>query len=143
MTSNGKPLSDLVTLAFDTHTLVWWLTGHERLTTAQSAAIRRAEARGDRIGIPAICFWEIAKLVERGRIELDVPVDELFDEIEDHPSMRLLELTPRIALESTRLGPAFPGDPADHLIAATARVHGLQLVTADHRIRVSHIVAVI
>lgn len=132
-----------MTLAFDTHTLIWWLTGHERLTTAQAAAVRRAEARGDRVGVPAICFWEIAKLVERGRLELDLPVDDLFDEIADHPSVRVLELTPRIALESTRLGPGFQGDPADRLIAATARVHGLTLVTADHRIRGSRIVGVV
>ncbi len=132
-----------MTLAFDTHTLVWWLTGHERLTSAQTAALRRAEARGDRIGVPAICFWEIAKLVERGRLEFEVPADQVFDEIEEHPTIRLLELSPRIALESTRLGPAFHGDPADQLIAATARVHGLKLVTSDDRIRSSRVVGVV
>ena len=132
-----------MTLAVDTHTLIWWLTGHERLTTAQAGALRRAEVRGDRVGVPAICFWEIAKLVERGRLELDMPVDDLFDEIADHPSVRVLELTPRIALESTRLCPGLQGDAADQLIAATARVHGLELVTADHRIRASRIVGVV
>ena len=132
-----------MTLAFDTHTLVWWLTGHERLTSAQTAALRRAEARGDRIGVPAICFWEIAKLVERGRLEFEVPADQVFDEIEEHPTIRLLELSPRIALESTRLGPGFHGDPADQLIAATARVHGLKLVTSDERIRSSRVVGVV
>jgi|SRR5688572_4345681 PIN domain nuclease of toxin-antitoxin system len=132
-----------MTLAFDTHTLVWWLTGDQRLTAAQAAALERAEGRGDRIGVPAICFWEIAKLVERGRLELEVPADEVFEEIEDHPTIRILDLSPRIALESTRLGPGFPPDPADQLIAATARVHGLRLVTADDRIRSSRVVAVI
>ncbi len=132
-----------MTLAFDTHTLVWWLTGHERLTSAQTAALRRAEARGDRIGVPAICFWEIAKLVERGRLEFEVTADQVFDEIEEHPTIRLLELSPRIALESTRLGPGFHGDPADQLIAATARVHGLKLVTSDDRIRSSRVVGVV
>ena len=132
-----------MTLAFDTHTLVWWLTGHERLTSAQTAALRRAEARGDRIGVPAICFWEIAKLVERGRLEFEVPADQVFDEIEEHPTIRVLELSPRIALESTRLGPGFHGDPADQLIAATARVHGLKLVTSDDRIRASRVVGVV
>ncbi len=132
-----------MTLAFDTHTLVWWLTGHERLTSAQTAALRRAEARGDRIGVPAICFWEIAKLVERGRLEFEVPADQVFDEIEEHPTIRVLELSPRIALESTRLGPGFHSDPADQLIAATARVHGLKLVTSDDRIRSSRVVGVV
>ena len=132
-----------MTLAFDTHTLVWWLTGHERLSAAQAAALQRAEARGDRIGVPAICFWEIAKLIERGRLELEIPTDEVFEEIEEHPTIRVLELSPRIALESTRLGSGFPADPADQLIAATARVHGLRLVTADDRIRASRVVGVV
>ena len=132
-----------MTLAFDTHTLVWWLTGHDRLTATQAAALERAEARGDRIGVPAICFWEIAKLIERGRLELEVAADEVFDEIEEHPTIRVLELSPRIALESTRLGPGFHADPADQLIAATARVHGLKLVTSDERIRSSHVVGIV
>jgi PIN domain nuclease of toxin-antitoxin system len=132
-----------LTLAFDTHTLVWWLTGHDRLTATQAAALERAEARGDRIGVPAICFWEIAKLIERGRLELDVAADEVFDDIEEHPTIRVLELSPRIALESTRLGPGFHGDPADQLIAATARVHGLKLVTSDERIRSSRVVGIV
>jgi PIN domain nuclease of toxin-antitoxin system len=124
-----------VTLAFDTHTLIWWLTGDERLSAAQIETLERAETRGESIGVPAICFWEIAKLVERGRLDLDVPLDDVFTDIEEHPSIRLLELTPRIALESTRLGSGFHADPADQLITATARIHGLKLVTADERIR--------
>jgi PIN domain nuclease of toxin-antitoxin system len=132
-----------LTLAFDTHTLVWWLTGDKRLTAPQLAALQRAESRGDRIGVPAICFWEIAKLVERGRLELEVPADEVFDEIEEHPTIHVLELSARIALESTRLGPGFHSDPADQLVAATARVHGLKLVTSDERIRSSRVVGVV
>ena len=132
-----------MTLAFDTHTLLWWVTGTGRLSKAQLSAIDRAERRGEPVGVPAICFWEIAKLAERGRIELDLPLDDFFEEIEEHPSIRLLELTPRVALESIRLGAAFPGDPADQLITATARIHGLKLITADERIRSSRGVGVI
>jgi PIN domain nuclease of toxin-antitoxin system len=132
-----------VTLAFDTHALIWWIAGDDRLSAPQIAALRRAEARGEPIGVPAICFWEMAKLVERGRLELNVPLDDVFDEIEDHPGIRVLELTPRVALESTRLGSGFHTDPADQMIAATARVHGLKLVTADERIRASRVVAVV
>lgn len=132
-----------MTLAFDTHTLVWWLAGHERLSQAHVSAVRRAEARGEPVGVPAICFWEIAKLVERGRLELDVPLDDVFDELEEHPTIRLLPLTPRIALESTRLGNGFPLDPADQLITATARVMGLKLLTSDQRIRASRVVGVV
>ena len=132
-----------MTLAFDTHTLLWWISGEGRLSKAQAQAIERTERRGEPVGVPAICFWEIAKLAERRRIQVDMPLDDLFEEIEEHPAIRVLELTPRIALESTRLGSVFHGDPADQLIAASARIHGLKLVTADERIRGSRVVGVI
>ena len=86
---------------------------------------------------------EIAKLTEYGRIELRCSVDVFFDHLENNPRLDVLPLTPRIALESTRLGSAFPRDPSDQLIAATARVHGLRLATADDRIRRSGVVTVI
>ena len=64
-------------------------------------------------------------------------VDVLLSEIENHPRFEVLPITARIALESTRLGPSFHRDPADQLIAAPCRVHGLTLLTADERIRAS------
>ncbi len=46
-----------------------------------------------------------------------------------------LPLTASIAVESVRLGDDFHRDPADQIIVATARCHGLTLITADERIR--------
>lgn len=54
------------------------------------------------LGISAISCWEIAKLVERGRLMLPIPVDEWLDQALAYPGMRLLELTPRICVESTQ-----------------------------------------
>lgn len=132
-----------LSLVLDTHVLIWWITNSDQLSKTQIAALERADARGEPLGVSAISFWETAKLVERGKLELQVPLDELFDDLEDHPSIRVLPMTPRIALESTRLGAGFPSDPADQIIAATARVHGLRLITADARIRKSRVVGVI
>jgi PIN domain nuclease of toxin-antitoxin system len=127
----------------DTHALVWWLSDEKRLSTVQRAALASATAAGERLGVAAISFWELAKLVERGRLQLRRSIDELFSELEAHPELELYPITPRIALESTRLGPRFHADPADQIIAATARVHGLRLVTADERIRGAGVVAVV
>lgn len=132
-----------VTLLLDTHVLLWWILDAPGLAPAQVEAIERAEAAVRRLTISAISLWEIAKLVERGRLDLEISIDVLFEEIEDHPSVSVLPLTSRVALESTRLGPGFPRDPADQIIAATARVHGLRLVTADERIRRSAVVSVV
>jgi PIN domain nuclease of toxin-antitoxin system len=48
--------------------------------------------------------------------------------------MRLLDLTPRIVVESTQLPGMFHRDPADQLIAATARIYNYALMTVDPKI---------
>jgi PIN domain nuclease of toxin-antitoxin system len=128
-------------LLLDTHALLWWLADERRLSPAQREAIESSVRAGERLGLSVICFWEIAKLLERGRLRLPRSADQLFEELETHPGLDIYQLTPRISLESTRLGPRFHADPADQIIAATARVHGLRLVTADDRIRSSGVVA--
>jgi PIN domain nuclease of toxin-antitoxin system len=87
------------------------------------------------LGISAISCWEVAKLVEYGRLTLPLPVLDWLDQALAYPGMRLLELTPRIAVESTQLPGTFHRDPADQLIVATARIYTCPLVTLDGRIR--------
>lgn len=134
---------DSLTLLLDTHIVLWWLGEFDRLSAAQVRTLKQADADGERIGVAAVTLWEIAKLVERGRIQLTQPVDIILDAIEQHPAMELLPLTARVALESTRLGDRVPSDPTDQLIIATARVHALRLMTSDDRIRKSGVVPVI
>jgi len=55
-------------IVLDTHIWVWWVHGDERLTRTQAEVIEANEA--DVIGVSAISCWEIAKLVEYGRLEL-------------------------------------------------------------------------
>jgi PIN domain nuclease of toxin-antitoxin system len=51
-----------------------------------------------------------------------------------YPGIRLLDLTPHIAVDSTQLPGVFHRDPADQIIVATARVYDISLLTADQRI---------
>jgi PIN domain nuclease of toxin-antitoxin system len=127
----------------DTHVLVWWLTEQRKLSQAHARALERAEKSGARVAVSAVSLWEIAKLVERDRLALAASLDELLVPLESHPSLTILALTARVAIESTRLGARFPADPADQMIAATARVHGLTLLTADERIIDSGVVSVL
>lgn len=69
-----------------------------------------------------------------GRLELPCPLTEWFEQALNYPGMRLLELTPEIAIESTQLPGEFHRDPADQMIVATARVHGCGLVTSDSKL---------
>lgn len=87
------------------------------------------------IGISAISLWELAKLVELGRLRITSALEIWLGEVERNPLIEILPVTARIAAESTQLGPGFHRDPCDQLIVATARVHSRPLATADERIR--------
>ncbi len=129
-------------IVLDTHIWVWWVHGSEQLTSPQTQIIQAHET--DAIGVSAISVWEVAKLVECGRLELPCPLHEWFDEALGYPGVRLIELTPAIALESTRLPGEFHRDPADQIIVATARLHNCPLVSSDIRIlKYPHVRAIV
>jgi PIN domain nuclease of toxin-antitoxin system len=107
-------------IVLDTHIWVWWVHDDANLPPAHKAYIQERETDG--LGISAISCWEIAKLVENNRLRLPVPIGEWLDQALAYPGMRLLELTPRIAVESTQLPGSFHRDPADQIIVATARL---------------------
>ena len=119
-------------IILDTHIWVWWVHGDERVTRTQAEIIKATET--DIIGVSAISAWEIAKLVEYNRLELPCPLYEWFHEALSYPGIRLIELTPEIAIESTKLPGEFHRDPADQIIVATARHYDSPLITSDSKI---------
>ncbi len=125
----------------DTHVVIWWLMDDRKLPKEHARLLDRSERSGTTVGLSAISLWEIAKLVERGRLELTQSVDDSLEQLETSAFITILPLTGRVAIESTRLGARFHSDPIDQVIAATARCHGLTLLTVDDRIIESGIVA--
>jgi PIN domain nuclease of toxin-antitoxin system len=119
-------------IVLDTHIWVWWVHGDEHLTKQQTNWLQENEAQG--LGVSIISCWEVAKLVEHNRLALPCSVTEWFDQALNYPGINLLELTPRIVVESTQLPKDFHKDPADQLIVATARVLDCPLLTADVKI---------
>ena len=119
-------------ILLDTHIWVWWIHGDENLTSNHFALISDNEEES--IGVSTITCWEVAKLVEYGRLELPVPMKEWFEEALGYPGISLLPLSPEIAIESTQLPGEFHRDPADQIIVATARIHDITLVTVDSKI---------
>ena len=115
-------------LNLDTRILNYALTGD--LTTKEKQLLAREEW-----SISAIVLWELAKLSQLERIELDL----------DDPQIETV-------LSGTHIWPItlpvcraigdldFKADPADELIAATSLVHGVPLITRDRRIRQSKVV---
>ncbi len=120
-------------IVLDTHVWVWWVQGELRLPRSAVQQIEDAERTG--IGVSAISCWEVAKLVEHGRLALPLPVEHWIATALAYPGVRLLPISPRIAVESTQLPGPFRSDPADQIIVATARVFDCTLMTADQKIR--------
>ena len=131
-----------MTYLLDTHVVIWWLTDDRKLSKRHAKLLEQSERSGRVVGLSAISLWEIAKLVERERIELTQSVDDSLEQLETSAFVSILPLTGRVAIESTRLGARFHSDPIDQLIVATARCHGLALLTVDERIIESGVVAV-
>lgn len=78
--------------------------------------------------------WEVAKLVECNRLRLECPVEEWMGGALSLPGIQLIDLTPAIAIASTKLPGSFHRDPADQIIVATARAYDLELLTVDDKI---------
>ncbi|MEX2571602.1 MAG: type II toxin-antitoxin system VapC family toxin [Gemmatimonadota bacterium] len=121
-------------LVLDTHVWVWIVTGErEALSDNAIGEIEEASHRGNLL-IPAICIWELAILDARGRLTLTRPIVDWVRLALRARGVRLLDLTPEIAIASTRLPGPPHGDPADRMIIASARSVGARLATRDRRI---------
>lgn len=124
-----EPADDALLL--DTHVWIWLMEGvRGQMSAGAVGEMREAGERGD-ILISAISVWEVAMLEAKGRISLSLPVDEWVRRALRAPGTRLLELTPEIAIESTRLPGAIHGDPADRILLASARATDGRLATRD------------
>ncbi len=118
-------------LNLDTHILIFALGGELR-PQEQSLLAR------NRWSISSIVLWELAKLIQLGRLDMD---------LDDREVVRILSrlhvwpIDLAVARASTRLD--FSSDPADEIIAATSFVHSIPLLTRDHIMRSSKIVPLV
>jgi len=124
----------------DTHAWVWWVDQDQRLGAKAIEALDRL-SRDERPYVCDISLWEVATLVERGRLALDVPLRDWLEAAAHPRSVRLLPISAAIAAEVAALPESFHRDPADRLIVAASRAHGIPVLTHDDRIRRSRLVA--
>jgi PIN domain nuclease of toxin-antitoxin system len=119
-------------ILLDTHIWVWWVDDDQQLVDRPRHLIQDNVRSG--LEVSAISCWEVAKLVQYERLELACPLEDWMEQALAYPGVQLLELTPRIAIESTKLPGTFHRDPADQIIVATARVYDIPLLSVDSRI---------
>ena len=117
-------------ILLDTHTLIWWVEGSHRLSRTASVAItEHAPAM-----VSPISFWELAILVERGRVAVDRDLNRWCRDLLASGSAEIAALTSSVAISAAQL-PDFQGDPADRFIYATAHELDIRLVSKDAKIR--------
>lgn len=114
----------------DTHVWVWLLSGSQKINQKALKAVERSLS-SEAVLLSAISTWEVAMLVSKGRLTLDRDVGEWVQAAVSVPGIRVEPITPEIAVASTRLPGVIHPDPADRLIAATARHLGAVLITDD------------
>lgn len=117
-------------LLLDTCALIWIVENVE-LKPAAVEAMDNAFDRGEAVYASPITAWEIGRLASCGRFKSSLAPQAWLQQLLGTPNMRLAELPPRVLLESSLLPGSPPRDPADRIIAATAREFGFTVMTRD------------
>jgi PIN domain nuclease of toxin-antitoxin system len=120
-------------LLLDTHVVVWYAEGHPALKRAQVERLDRA-ATEHGLAVSALSARELAWLTQHGRLQLVPDVRTWISRLQRALRMEFMPVDAETAQESALLPGEPPRDPVDQLLCATARVHGLTLVTRDAQI---------
>ena len=123
-------------IVLDTHTLIWWVNGDDQLSQKARKAIENELTGDGQVIVSAITAWEIAMLVEKGRLALTMNIDDWLETVASIEGVAFVSLDTDVAIQSVRLPGEFHPDPADRMIVALARHYSAPLVTADAKIRV-------
>jgi PIN domain nuclease of toxin-antitoxin system len=119
----------------DTHAVLWSVEDDSRLGPRARDELRQCTA--SEIALSAITLFEIAMLHEKERIRLSIPIANYLGSLERR--FNVLPIVSVIAADAVKL--TLPhGDPFDRIIMATARYHGLSLITRDEHMAGSGLV---
>lgn len=114
-------------LLLDTHALLWWLDGDERLSLTARSLIGDEQTI---VFVSAASAWEISTKVRIGKLPGAAEVAEQFREVIDQQNFEGLS----ISVQHARLAGLIPGnhrDPFDRMLIAQAQLEGLPLVSIE------------
>jgi PIN domain nuclease of toxin-antitoxin system len=117
----------------DTHVVVWLAFRQDQLSRKAREAIDDARKNEDGLAISGITLLELATLASKGRLHLNATLESFLQEVESR--FVVLPISARACARTAELPAAYPKDPADRVIGATALVEGIALLTADREIR--------
>jgi len=113
-------------ILLDTHVLLWYLEGDERLTRSQRDLI--LDARNE-ILVSVASLWEIAIKTSIGKLAITRSMTEIFTQLQAQ-SIDILQIEPGHILQVASL-PFLHRDPFDRMIVAQAKVEFLSMITSD------------
>ncbi len=119
----------------DTHVVLWLALEPARISKKAAALIEETRHGGEGLAISDMTLLEIAMIEGKRRIQLSASLETFLTEVQSR--FVVLPITGRVCVRAIELPAAYPKDPADRIIAATALVEGISLVTADEDIRKS------
>lgn len=121
-----------IMILLDTHTWIWSHSATKLLSDNAKKLIKKTLT--DQRAIASISIWEFAMMMVKGRINVKIDPKLWLDNAIKNSGLKVIELSPEIALEACNLPSDFHKDPADQIIVATARIHNLTLLTKDRKI---------
>lgn len=125
----------MIAPVLDTHAWVWWLHGETPRLGRRAIEALDALPAASRPYVCDISLWEVATLVDLGRLDLGEPLESWLETSTNPQTVQIVPISARVAAEVARLPARFRRDPADRLIVATARVLDRPVVTTDDAIR--------
>jgi len=119
-----------IPLLLDTCAAIW-ISEEQPLASEALTAIERSHRSGEFIHVSPITAWEIGLLVSRSKLTSPMSPQRWFERLLEAPGVRLADMSPDVLVASSFLPGAPPRDPADRILAATAREYGYRLMTRD------------
>ena len=119
-------------ILLDTHIWVWYVHNDKKLNFKLKQVL--GENFEDGLYVSIISLWEVAKLVEKGKIILPLDLESWYINALEDSNILVLDLSREIIIKSTNLEGTFHNDPADQIITATSITYNIPLATMDAKI---------
>lgn len=120
-------------LLLDTCAAIWMTTGAPLEPLAEDA-IDQARDMSESVYVSSVTAWEVALLASKGRFASPHSPKAWFERLMAIDTFELVDVTPGLFMDSCFLPGKLSRDPGDRIIVATAREHGLTIVTRDKKI---------